>query len=155
MSGHPVDGEQGEIRGLLKLFKMPTSSGARGVNTTQMSAGDPTSQTKLAATCTNTPPCLPHIVCAPLKTYILHLGWIAILVRAGPVLFILLLEALTLLSLKQTWRTSKEGYCFVNLAVIRSSIKRCNQRQLTCKVSAPFGLVKIKLKPICWCWLTE
>ena len=38
---------------------MPTSSWARGVNTTQMSAGDPTSQTKLAATCTNTPPRLP------------------------------------------------------------------------------------------------
>lgn len=61
MPGHPVHGVQGEIRGLLKLFKMPTSSRARGVNATQMSTGDPTSQTKLAATCTNTPLCLPHI----------------------------------------------------------------------------------------------
>ncbi len=87
MPGHPVDGEQGEIRGPLKLFKMPTSSRARGVNTTQMSAGDPTSQTKLAATCTNTPPRPPHIVCTSLKTYILSSdtsGWIAILVRAEP-----------------------------------------------------------------------
>lgn len=45
---------------------MPTSSGAQGVNTTQMSAGDPKSQTKLAVICTNTPLCLPHI--ASLKT---------------------------------------------------------------------------------------
>lgn len=58
MPGHPVNGEQQEIRGLLKLFKMPTSSGARGVNTIQMSARDPKSQTKLASTCTNTPLCL-------------------------------------------------------------------------------------------------
>lgn len=55
---------RGEIRGPLKLFKMPTSSRARGVNTTQMSAGDPKSQPKLAVICTNTPPCLaPYCVC--------------------------------------------------------------------------------------------
>lgn len=106
MPGHAGEGEQGEIRGTLKLFKMPTSSGARGVNTTQMSAGDPTSQTKLAATCTNTPLCLPCIVCASLKTYILNSdtsGWIAMLVRAEPALFMHLLQGLALLSLKQTW----------------------------------------------------
>lgn len=50
MTGHPVEGVQEEIRGLLKLFKMPNLSGPRGVNATQMSTGDPTSQTKLAAT---------------------------------------------------------------------------------------------------------
>lgn len=61
MFGHPEHGELGEIRGLLKLCKMPTSSRARGVNATQMSTGGPTSQTKLAATCTNTSLRLPHI----------------------------------------------------------------------------------------------
>lgn len=33
MSVSPVDGEYREIKGLLKLFKMPTSSRERGVNT--------------------------------------------------------------------------------------------------------------------------
>lgn len=46
---------------------MPAQSGPRGVNTTQMSARDPRSQTKLAATCTNTPLC-PIFVCASLMT---------------------------------------------------------------------------------------
>lgn len=76
MPGHPVNGEQGEIRGLLKLFKMPTSSRARGVNTTQMSAGDPTSQTKLAATCTNM-----SVSLKPYTPYSDTVGFITILVK--------------------------------------------------------------------------
>lgn len=65
---------RGEIRGPLKLFKMPTSSRARGVNTTQMSAGDPKSQPKLAVICTNTPPCLaPYCVCILKDLYSPHM----------------------------------------------------------------------------------
>lgn len=45
------------------LFKMPNSTGARGVNTSQMSTEDPKSQMKLAVICTNIPLCLAH------KTY--------------------------------------------------------------------------------------
>lgn len=58
-------------RDRLRLFKMPTSSTARGVNTTQMPAGDPRSQPKLPVICTNTRPWPPHIVCASYKTCIL------------------------------------------------------------------------------------